>query len=93
MIGGTGAGTGGGGGGGGGGTGGGGGVPRRPPPAAPDEDRLITTSGFYQHLAEAAGFKSWDEAWDTLFEDPGSGLDHGALLKLDPTEEDPRARR
>jgi hypothetical protein len=47
--------------------------PRQPPPAATaDEDRLIATSGFYHRLAEAAGFKSWDEAWDTLFEDPDS---------------------
>jgi hypothetical protein len=46
--------------------------PKTPPPAAPNEDRLIATSRFYQHLAEAAGFKSWDEAWDTLFENPGS---------------------
>ncbi len=46
--------------------------PPRPSPSASDEDRLITTSSFYQHLAEAAGFKSWPEAWDTLFEDPAS---------------------
>jgi hypothetical protein len=43
---------------------------RRPPPAAAGEDRLITTSGFYQALADAAGFKSFPEAWDTLFESP-----------------------
>src|SRR5262249_4476598 len=43
----------------------------------PNEDRLITASGFYQHLAEAAGFGSWDEAWDTLFENPHSA-DHEA---------------
>src|SRR5262249_17294350 len=42
----------------------------KPSPAAPDDDRLITTSGFYHQLAAAAGFKSWDECWDTLFEDP-----------------------
>jgi hypothetical protein len=54
--------------------------PHRPPPAAPDEDKLITTSGFYQHLAEAAGFKSWDEAWDTLFENPESA-DHDAYRR------------
>jgi Family of unknown function (DUF5682) len=42
----------------------------QPPPAAADEDRLITTSSFYQALADAAGFKSFPEAWDTLFEDP-----------------------
>jgi hypothetical protein len=44
--------------------------PPQPPPAAPDDDRLITSSGFYQELAAAAGFKTWDECWDTLFEDP-----------------------
>ena len=49
-------------------------------PAAPDEDRLITASGFYRHLAEAAGFKSWDEAWDTLFEDP-AGADFEAYRR------------
>src|SRR5206468_3882965 len=43
---------------------------RSPSPSAPNEDRLVTTSGFYRALAEAAGFKSWDEAWDTLFEGP-----------------------
>jgi hypothetical protein len=41
-----------------------------PPPTAPDDDKLITTSGFYRALASAAGFKCWDEAWDTLFENP-----------------------
>ncbi|HZN36349.1 MAG TPA: DUF5682 family protein [Pirellulaceae bacterium] len=42
---------------------------KRPPPAT-DDDALITASGFYQQLAAAAGFKTWDEAWDTLFENP-----------------------
>ncbi|MCE9563203.1 MAG: DUF5682 family protein [Planctomycetes bacterium] len=51
-----------------------------PPPAGPNEDTLITTSGFYQHLASAAGFKSWDEAWDTLFENP-HGNDHEAFRR------------
>ena len=36
----------------------------------PNDDQLITSSGFYQHLASAAGYQTWDEAWDTLFEDP-----------------------
>ncbi len=40
-----------------------------------DDDALVTASGFYQHLAAAAGFKSWDEAWDTLFENPHA-VDH-----------------
>ena len=56
------------------------GEPPAPPPAAPNDDRLITSSGFYQRLAEAAGFKSWDEAWDTLFEDPRS-IDHEAYRR------------
>lgn len=47
------------------------GPPESPPPASGD-DRLITTSGFFRHLTEAAGFRSWPEAWDTLFEDPTS---------------------
>jgi hypothetical protein len=44
------------------------GAAEKPPVAGDDE--LITASGFYHQLASAAGFKSWDEAWDTLFEDP-----------------------
>lgn len=43
---------------------------RTPPPVAPNEDRLIGASGFYRELAAAAGFKTWDEAWDSLFENP-----------------------
>lgn len=35
-----------------------------------DDDALVTTSGLYQQLAAAAGYKSWDEAWDTMFENP-----------------------
>ncbi len=37
-------------------------------------DRLIEASDFYRRLAEVAGYKSWDEAWDSLFE---SHLWHG----------------
>jgi hypothetical protein len=33
-----------------------------------EEERLIVESGFYQKLAEAAGYRSWEEAWDSLFE-------------------------
>jgi hypothetical protein len=44
--------------------------PQAKRPVASNEDRLITTSGFYQRLAAAGGFKTWDEAWDTLFENP-----------------------
>ncbi|QEG32169.1 hypothetical protein GobsT_70210 [Gemmata obscuriglobus] len=54
--------------------------PREAPSVAPDEDRLITSSGFYKHLAEAAGFKSWSEAWDTLFENP-EGTDYEAFRR------------
>ena len=50
-------------------------VAAKPPPAT-DDETLITTSGFYQQLAAAAGFKSWDEAWDTLFENPHAIGDH-----------------
>jgi hypothetical protein len=34
----------------------------------PEDDRLIVESGFYQKLAEVAGYRTWDEAWDSLFE-------------------------
>ena len=54
-------------------------APQRPP-TAPDDDKLITTSGFYRALASAAGFKSWDEAWDTLFENPHA-TDHEAFRR------------
>jgi Family of unknown function (DUF5682) len=40
--------------------------------AGNQRDALFTASGFYQSLAAAAGFESWDEAWDTLFENPKS---------------------
>ncbi|MDX1929497.1 MAG: DUF5682 family protein [Pirellulaceae bacterium] len=42
------------------------------PQLGSQQDTLFTTSGFYQSLAAAAGFESWDEAWDTLFENPQS---------------------
>lgn len=42
----------------------------KPEEPAANEDVLITRSGFYQQLAAAAGYKSWDEAWDSLFENP-----------------------
>ncbi len=40
-----------------------------PPPAVEQEDeKLLFESGFYQRLAEVAGYRSWPEAWDSLFE-------------------------
>lgn len=33
-----------------------------------DSDHLLLASGFYQQLAETAGYRTWAEAWDTLFE-------------------------
>jgi hypothetical protein len=52
----------------------------KPPAPAVNEDALFTASGFYQQLAAAAGFKSWDEAWDTLFENPHA-TDHEAFRR------------
>ena len=31
-------------------------------------EKLISGSNFYQSLASAGGYKSWDEGWDSLFE-------------------------
>lgn len=50
------------------------------PPPANDDDSLITTSGFYRELAAAAGYKTWDEAWDSLFENPRTE-DHEAYRR------------
>lgn len=33
-----------------------------------ESDRLITESSFFQELTRASGYRSWDEAWDSLFE-------------------------
>ena len=33
-----------------------------------ETERLIAGSDFYQSLAAAGGYKSWDEGWDSLFE-------------------------
>src|SRR5262249_5731428 len=41
-----------------------------------EEERLIVESGFYQHLAKAAGYRSWNEAWDSLFEMRDFGNDY-----------------
>lgn len=32
---------------------------------------LASRSSFYLSLAETAGYRTWDECWDALFEDPG----------------------
>ena len=37
-------------------------------PAEGESDRLIVESSFYQELAKSAGYRSWEEAWDSLFE-------------------------
>lgn len=43
-----------------------------------DWERHAAESSYYQRLAEAAGYRSWDEGWDALFEGarrhPGSGM-------------------
>jgi hypothetical protein len=41
-----------------------------------EEERLIVESEFYQRLAKAAGYRSWDEAWDSLFEFRDFGGDY-----------------
>lgn len=46
-----------------------------PLPHGFESDRLFVESGFYQALAQAAGYKSWDETWDTLFESSDIGAD------------------
>src|SRR5262249_53204149 len=42
------------------------------PPAARkiefETEKLIVESRFYQRLAEVAGYRSWNEGWDSLFE-------------------------
>lgn len=42
------------------------------PPAAagPSWETLAMESSFYKRLAAAAGYRSWDECWDALFEAP-----------------------
>lgn len=38
------------------------------PVSAPSWEAMVTTSSFYQAMARAAGYRSWDEAWDSMFE-------------------------
>ncbi len=42
--------------------------PGAAPTKTPDDDRLLWESGFYRTLAEAAGYRSFNEAWDAIFE-------------------------
>jgi len=46
-----------------------------------DSERLMFESGFYEALAESAGFKNWNEAWDTLFEFGSFGDDYEAFRR------------
>src|SRR2546425_1169053 len=39
-----------------------------PPPVEHESEQLLAESGFYHKLAEVAGYRSWPEAWDSLFE-------------------------
>ncbi|HSN25139.1 MAG TPA: DUF5682 family protein [Kofleriaceae bacterium] len=39
-----------------------------PAAAVPSWESLVVESSFYQAMAKAAGFRSWDEAWDSMFE-------------------------
>jgi hypothetical protein len=48
----------------------------RPQNVQREEERLIVESDFYQQLARAAGYRSWDEAWDSLFEMRDFGDDY-----------------
>ncbi len=36
--------------------------------SAPSWEAMVPTSSFYQAMASAAGYRSWDEAWDSMFE-------------------------
>lgn len=38
------------------------------PVSAPSWETMVTRSTFYQAMAKAAGYRSWDEAWDSMFE-------------------------
>lgn len=50
------------------------------PAAGLDPEHLLFESRFYQALADAAGFRNWSQAWDSLFE-------------LGPVSRDPEAFR
>lgn len=40
----------------------------RQPPSNDSSEQLIAESEFYVKLAEVAGYRSWNEAWDSIFE-------------------------
>ncbi|HEY7158653.1 MAG TPA: DUF5682 family protein [Gemmataceae bacterium] len=48
----------------------------RPRNVEREEERLIVESEFYQRLAKASGYRSWDEAWDSMFEMRDFGDDY-----------------
>jgi hypothetical protein len=64
-------------------------TPSEPPPTEPPEphlggataswEALAVESSFYRSLAEAAGYRSWDECWDALFEAPERFSHHEAF--------------
>jgi hypothetical protein len=57
--------------------------PKPPPKTAsrPDSEHLLAESGFYRQLARAAGYRSWNETWDTLFETRPTGEDVEAFRR------------
>ena len=62
-------------------------APAQPNPAVPEPtERFADQSDFYRGLAKAAGFRTYDEAWDVLFETRPKA-DTGADGSI---EEDPR---
>jgi hypothetical protein len=59
-------------------------IKRDEPPSRAGEDlseRLIVQSDFYRRLASAAGYRTWDEAWDSLFEVRDFGGDYEAFRR------------
>lgn len=46
---------------------------------SPSWEGMAVTSTFYQRLTEAGGYKSWEEAWDALFEATDRFADHDAF--------------
>jgi hypothetical protein len=46
-----------------------------------DLDEIASTSEFYKQLAQAAGYRSWNETWDALFEMPRVERTHEELRR------------